>query len=184
MEKLKAENKDIIGYEGLYKITIDGKVIRLSRKKRTPGGKYIDLPEIELRSQPNKYCYPGVFLNKDGVQKHFTLHRLMAIHFIPNNSPLIKREVNHKNGNIMDYSISNLEWCTRSENIKDAKKRTAKIPTIKSITPTKTKLVYISPEDRNTLAEEAIKKGFKSFKAYAEFILAEKARKIKQKSLT
>jgi hypothetical protein len=41
----------------------------------------------------------------------------MAIHFIPNNDS-DKTEVNHIDKNIFNYSLDNLEWCTRSYNVK------------------------------------------------------------------
>ena len=44
------------------------------------------------------------------------IHRLVAITHIPRNSE--KLELNHKDSNKLNNSIENLEWCTRSENIK------------------------------------------------------------------
>lgn len=114
--------KDIIGYEGLYQITSKGRVLRKVRKKRLVNGEYMELPSIELRIG-GKVGYPCVSLNKDGKLKTFYIHRLIAIHFIPNDNPLIKREINHKDKNLLNYSADNLEWCTRSENVKHAKKR-------------------------------------------------------------
>ncbi len=47
-----------------------------------------------------------------------SLHRLVANHFIPN--PLGRKEVNHIDGDKANNHASNLEWCTRSENMKHA----------------------------------------------------------------
>ena len=50
----------------------------------------------------------------------FLVHRLVAIHFIPNPNNL--REVNHIDGNKENNCIDNLEWCTRKENIQPAER--------------------------------------------------------------
>ena len=48
----------------------------------------------------------------------FYVHKLMAEAFIPN--PDGKTQVNHIDGDKDNYSISNLEWVTASENMKHA----------------------------------------------------------------
>lgn len=113
--------KDIIGYEGYYKISNTGKVLKLESKKRLVNGEFMVIPERLLITN-SKNNYPIASLNKEGKVKTFTMHRLMAIHFIPNDDPINKKEINHKNKNILDFSLENLEWCTRSYNVKHAKK--------------------------------------------------------------
>lgn len=58
--------------------------------------------------------YPRVTLSINNKEKSFTVHRLVAKAFIPN--PLNKRTVNHIDGVKTNYHVSNLEWCTQSEN--------------------------------------------------------------------
>jgi hypothetical protein len=62
--------------------------------------------------------YWKIILFSKNIQKSYYVHRLIAQAFIPNpnNMPC----VNHINGIKTDNSISNLEWCTRSENIRHA----------------------------------------------------------------
>jgi len=62
--------------------------------------------------------YKHVDLRKDGKGTKIALHRLLATTFIPN--PDSKRVVNHIDGNKLNNSLSNLEWCSDSENIKHA----------------------------------------------------------------
>lgn len=62
--------------------------------------------------------YLSVDLYKDGKRVTRGVHRLVAEAFIPN--PENKPEVNHKDGNKHNNSISNLEWVTKKENVRHA----------------------------------------------------------------
>jgi len=62
------------------------------------------------------YYYLDLYSNNKSTK--IALHRLLALHFIPN--PENKRTVNHIDGNKLNNSLSNLEWATDSENTKHA----------------------------------------------------------------
>jgi hypothetical protein len=66
----------------------------------------------------NYQGYVSVSLQINGKSKHKLMHVLIAVQYIPNPNKL--PEVNHKDGNKQNYSINNLEWVTKKENIQHA----------------------------------------------------------------
>lgn len=58
--------------------------------------------------------YKRVSLTKDGESKKYFIHRLVANEFLEKIKG--KEYINHKNGVKDDNNLSNLEWCTPSEN--------------------------------------------------------------------
>ena len=67
-----------------------------------------------IKSCVNSVGYLQVSLQVEKKQQNFTVHRLVAIAFIPNpeNLPV----VNHKDCDKLNNSISHLEWCTNMYN--------------------------------------------------------------------
>jgi hypothetical protein len=102
--------KDIIGYENYYQISNYGNVKSLERSFHLGGIR----KEKILKFSINTSGYFQVTLQKNGEKKNYLVHKLVALHFIPN--PDNKSEINHKDGNKLNNLINNLEWCTRSEN--------------------------------------------------------------------
>ncbi len=106
--------KEIIGYEGRYEVSDCGNVRSLicySTKRKA----YIlrKHPRL-LRPNTTHDGYKRVTLSKEGKMKSFTVHRLVAMAFLPNtdNAPA----VNHKDEDITNNHVSNLEWCTNKYN--------------------------------------------------------------------
>jgi hypothetical protein len=73
---------------------------------------------LSLSPDSNGYAKTGVSCN--GKAKTIRCHREVAICFIPNPDNLL--EVNHKNGDKMDCSASNLEWVSAEGNREHYKK--------------------------------------------------------------
>ena len=62
--------------------------------------------------------YRAVYLTINGIARTCYIHRLVAEAFIPN--PNNYPQINHIDGNPLNNHVSNLEWCTPSQNIKHA----------------------------------------------------------------
>lgn len=88
------------GYEGFYQIGNKGSVKNIKTNKI-------------LKPGINSDGYYTVLLSKDGKQKSFKVHRLVAKHFLKE----VKIQVNHKNGIKTDNNADNLEFVTAHENI-------------------------------------------------------------------
>lgn len=58
--------------------------------------------------------YYLVTLCNNGLRKNQFIHRLLALHFVPN--PENKPQVNHIDGNKQNNALTNLEWVTSKEN--------------------------------------------------------------------
>lgn len=68
----------------------------------------------KILSQRTQQGYKHVTLTINKKPKSFRVHRLVAIAYIPN--PENKPYVNHLDGCRSNNIVSNLEWCTPSEN--------------------------------------------------------------------
>jgi hypothetical protein len=104
--------KDIPGYEGKYQISNLGRVKSLKRKNITQ--------EFIRKLIKDKLGYYRVSLSKKNKIKTFLVHRLVAQAFLNNYSR--NMDVNHKDHITNNNNISNLEMCSRKDNIRFSKK--------------------------------------------------------------
>lgn len=100
------EWRDVVGYEGLYQVSSEGRVKSLKRKGRRK--------ERILKHQIDRNGYLRLNLCAGGKSRLFFVHRLVcqAFHENPDNNP----RVNHIDENKTNNAASNLEWCTYEEN--------------------------------------------------------------------
>lgn len=106
--------KPIIGYEGLYEISNFARVKRLRRYKSNHS-KMQFIPECILKQTIMNNGYLSVGISLNCKRKCFLVHRLLAIHFIPN--PNNYSYINHIDGNKLNNNLDNLEWCTQQYNV-------------------------------------------------------------------
>lgn len=103
MANLQEEWRAVVGYEGLYEVSNLGRVRSLFRYKKI------------VKGVPTNKGYLRVTLCKDKVHRLCSIHRLVAMAFLPNpnNYPC----VNHKDEIRTNNKVDNLEWCSYKYNV-------------------------------------------------------------------
>ena len=99
------EVKDVVGHEGLYKVSSYGGIWKLG-----PDGKVVK--EISIYRVGSAYV--RIPLRRDGKRNWHYAHKIVAEAFVPNprNLPII----NHIDGDKFNSRFDNLEWCTHYDN--------------------------------------------------------------------
>lgn len=100
--QMKENWKKIEGFDGKYYISTNGEIYSIPAKRI-------------LKTCISNTGYELVCLRSpNGKRKQYTVHRLVALTFLPNpeNLPII----NHKDENKLNNKVENLEWCTYSYN--------------------------------------------------------------------
>lgn len=93
--------KDIKGYEGIYQVSTYGRIKNSSGK-------------VLKQTIAKGYYY--ISLNKNHKASTKSVHRIVALTFLPNGYSK-KKEVNHIDENKLNNKLNNLEWCTHKYNM-------------------------------------------------------------------
>lgn len=105
--------RPVPGFEGIYSVTGDGRVWAHEKQRKGRGLH----PGRWLRPGHTSRGYLSVVLFHRGKNKSMTVHRIVAMTWIPNSDPTAQTEINHVDGNKANNAAVNLEWCSRSENL-------------------------------------------------------------------
>lgn len=97
--------KEIQGYENRYAVSSKGRVMNLKSGRVLKNG-----------STPHGYATVCLCKGNGTKPKQITVHRLVAEAFIPN--PLNLPEVNHIDEDKRNNDVENIEWVSRSENMR------------------------------------------------------------------
>lgn len=108
----------IKGYESFYHISNLGKVKALAKTVSIGLGRQQSYAEKIKPASVASNGYLMVGFQVDRKKKTITIHRLVALHFVPN--PHNHKIINHKDGNKLNCAADNLEWGTYSHNAKHA----------------------------------------------------------------
>lgn len=108
--------KDIKGYEGYYQISNLGNVKSLERRVVKSNGVIQNRKERIMNKRKSTDGYYMAKLTLNNQSKNIAIHRLVAIHFIPNPNNL--PEVNHKDLNRTNNNVENLEWIAHIDNVR------------------------------------------------------------------
>ena len=100
--------KDVVGYEGLYAVTSCGKVWSYKSKRF-------------LTPENNGRGYFRVKLCKDGKEKKYMIHRLVAEAYIPNQDNL--PQVDHIDNDKTHNYVNNLQWITNRDNVRKSRNK-------------------------------------------------------------
>lgn len=112
--------RNVTGWEGIYQISNYGNVKSMERFFIKDVAKLgfkqaVLMPEMVRAVGRHKFGYGRASFWLDEKAKHFSVHRLVALEYIPNINSY--KQVGHIDNNPKNNHVSNLVWCTQKQNI-------------------------------------------------------------------
>jgi HNH endonuclease/NUMOD4 motif len=111
---IREEWRPVVGYEGRYEVSNRGHVRRIAPDSM---GRTMSLGRVLTQAKTAGYMRVGLCV--EGRQRSYLVHRLVAAAFI-GPCPL-GQETNHLDGIKDNNKLENLEYVTKSENIRHAR---------------------------------------------------------------
>ncbi len=108
--------KDVVGHEGIYKVSNLGNVKSLSRISYKRGKYPFTTKEKIMKLSSDTSGYLIVVLNKNNIKKTRTVHQLVAESFLNHKRCGRLLVVNHKDFNKQNNNVNNIEIVTTREN--------------------------------------------------------------------
>ena len=99
--------KDVVGYEGLYKVSECGEVLNTKSNRL-------------MKSHLHDRGYDRISLTSQGLRRNHYVHRLVGDAFLEPPENVNQNQINHIDGNKNNNHFSNLEWTSPSENFNHA----------------------------------------------------------------
>ena len=109
--------KPVVGWEGLYEVSSEGRLKTLKRTIQTKHGVLRTRGARVLKANITNHGYVMATLTRNGCQHYETVHRLVLKAFVGPCPPGM--EACHGNGVRTDNRLINLRWATHSENEAD-----------------------------------------------------------------
>lgn len=151
MKQEKEQWRDVVGYEGRYQVSNLGRVMTLGT-----GTTHKQKRLLNFTTSHGRYYI--VTLTKDGISKSYSVHRLVALSFIPNNEPS-KDQIDHIDGDSFNNAADNLRWCTAKEN---------NLNPITRVRKSKSKMGESNPNHKSRLTPERYEKLMRAVRAHSD----------------
>lgn len=117
MDQSLEEWRPVVGYEGLYEVSSNGRVKSLKRTCPTKGGARRTVNERIMMASPDGNGYMSVPLSKDSKHKTVRICHMVALAFLgPRPEGFV---IAHGPNGQQDDSISNLSYKTQAGNCAD-----------------------------------------------------------------
>lgn len=114
--------KDVIGYEGHYKVSNLGSIKSLSRIRKAGEG-YYKTKEIILKQSTSTNKRLTINLSKENITKTRLVHQLVAESFLGHISNGLKLVIDHIDDNYLNNKVDNLQIVTQRFNARKTQGR-------------------------------------------------------------